>query len=613
MAMKRASYPVAIVFALGLLSFWVGERIFEAGTGRMVLSLLGALLTGIAAGWRLMRVRSATGGAAQVEKALLGLQFVALAAIAMYFAQSDALAKIDGAMLSASSPKLSGALSALWPAVMAAAILPLALMELAYAAMAKSPTVETGRIRDAMFSGLGSAGLLIFATAALYVATERDTKWDFSYFRTTKPGEATRRLAQSLDEPVTAAMFFPPANEVSEQVQSYFDDLKKDSPKLQVLILDHALEPGRAKEFGVSGNGVVVLSKGARHESIYLGTDLEKAKTQLRGLDMDVQKRLLMVAKSKKTIYLTAGHGERTEAPLGGSDQRAAISLLFGELKAQNYELKQLSGAEGLGQEVPKDAAAVMVLGPTQAFQAPEAKALSEFGKRGGKLFIALDPENGLTFDELLEPMGLKFTATVLANDVAYARKTYTPSDRTIIGTKTFSSHPSVTTNGRNGFPMFLNGAGILEELPTHPGEISIDFAVRAEPATWNDLNRNFQADAPPEVRKAYGVVAAVTRRKTGSTRVEDELRALVVSDSDAIADEVLGVSKGNGYVIVDGLKWLFGDEQLQGIVNQETDVAITRTTTQDKVWFWTTIVLGPIAVLGAGLVFRRRKKEILR
>ncbi len=611
--MKRASFPVAILLATGLLMLWVGERVFEAGTGRLVLSSLGVTLAVGSTLWRLMRARAATAGAAQVEKALLGLQVVALAAVAMYFAQSDALAKVDGAMLSASSPKLSGALSALWPAVMAAAVIPISLIELAYAAMAKAPTVEVGRVRDAMYSGLGAAGLLTFAVTALYVATERDTKVDFSYFRTTRPGEATRRLAQSLDEPVIAAMFFPPANEVSEQVQAYFDDLKKDAPKLQVLILDHALEPVRAKEFGVSGNGVIVLSKGARHESIYLGTELEKAKSQLRGLDQDVQKRLLMVARSKKTIYLTAGHGERTEEPLGGSDQRAAISLLYGELKAQNYELKSLSGAEGLGQEVPKDAAAVMVLGPTQQFQAPEAKALSDFGKRGGKLFIALDPENGLNFNELLEPMGLKFIAVILANDVAYARKTYTPSDRTIIGTKTFSSHPSVTTNGRSGFPMFFSGAGILEELPTHPAEISIDFAVRAEPATWNDLNRNYQADVPPEVRKAYGIVAAVTRRKVGSTRVEDELRALVVSDSDAIADEVLGVSKGNGYLVVDGLKWLFGDEQLQGIVNQETDVAISRTTTQDKVWFWTTIFLGPMAVLAAGMVLRRRKKEIVR
>ena len=77
-----------------------------------------------------------------------------------------------------------------------------------------------------------------------------------------------------------------------------------------------------------------------------------------------------------------------------------------------------------------------------------------------------------------------------------------------------------------------------------------MDFSVRGGPATWNDLNRNFQPDTPPEVRKAWGVVAAVTRKKEGGTKVEEELRALVLSDSDAISDDVLGVSKGNGYLV---------------------------------------------------------------
>ena len=134
------------------------------------------------------------------------------------------------------------------------------------------------------------------------------------------------------------------------------------SPKLLVVLLDHAVEPAKAKEFGVSGNGVVVISRGSRHESIFLGTELEKSKSQLRGLDQDVQKHLLQVAKSKKTIYLTVGHGERTEESLAVVDQRATIAMLQTELKAQNYELKTLSAAEGLGQEVPKDAAVLRAI-----------------------------------------------------------------------------------------------------------------------------------------------------------------------------------------------------------------------------------------------------------
>jgi hypothetical protein len=611
--MKRASLPVALLFAGGLVLLWAGERGFEAGTGRLVLSWAGVACCVAASLWRFSRVRGANAGSAQVEKALFGLQLVGLAALALYFAQSDALQKLDGTMLSAESPKLAGAIAGLWPALMAASVLPLATMELAYAAMAKSLTVEVGRVRDAMYSGLGAAGLLTFIFCAQYVAGERDVKVDLAYFRTTRPGEGTKRLVQSFDDTVTAALFFPPTNEVADQVTDYFDDLKKESPKLQVIRLDHAVEPAKAREYGVSGNGVIVLSKGARHESIFLGTELEKSKSQLRGLDQDVQKRLLQVSKSKKVVYLTTGHGERTEESLAIVDQRATIATLETKLRSQNYELKQLSGAEGLGQEVPKDAAAVMILGPSQPFQEPEARALAEYGAKGGKLFIALDPENGLEFKELLTPLGLSFKPVVLANDVAYARKTSTPSDRTIIGTKTYSSHPSVTSNGRNGTPFWLNQAGVLEELPAHPAELSIDFAIKGDPATWNDLNGNYQADVPPEVRKAWPLMAAVTKRKVGSTKVDDELRALVLGDSDAVADEIMNLSAGNGIAVLDGMKWLFGDEQLQGEINVETDVTLSRSRQQDVFWFYATTFLVPASVIGLGVVLRRKKKELKR
>ena len=61
----------------------------------------------------------------------------------------------------------------------------------------------------------------------------------------------------------------------------------------------------------------------------------------------------------------------------------------------------------------------------------------------------------------LLGPLGLTFTPVLLNNDAAFAKKTYSPADHANIGTQSFSSHPSVSTNGRMGFPMFFIGAGI--------------------------------------------------------------------------------------------------------------------------------------------------------
>jgi uncharacterized protein (TIGR03382 family) len=54
-------------------------------------------------------------------------------------------------------------------------------------------------------------------------------------------------------------------------------------------------------------------------------------------------------------------------------------------------------------------------------------------------------------------------------------------------------------------------------------------------------------------------------------------------------------------------MKWLLGEEQLQGSTNSELDVPMTRTRTQDSVWFYGTTFFAPLAVLAVGFLIRRR------
>ncbi len=602
--MLKKSWILTLLLTFGMLLVWIGERIVD-GDSRTFFTGGGAALMLVAIGLRALRVNVANSG--QIEKTLLGLHGLTFLGIGLYVWQSDLWAKIAGQTLETGWPKLAGIVAVLVPAVLALSLIPTLLVELSYASMAKAPVMETGRIQEATNAGLGMGFVLIFAFSLQYVVSERDVKRDFSYFRTARPGEATKRLVNSLDEPLEVFLFFPPASDASTYVQAYFDELKEGSSMLKVQLLDQALEPVKSKELGVSNNGSVVFKKGGRKETLFLGVEAEKARTQLRGLDVEVQKRVLQIAKSKRTVYMTSGHGERTQDPIA-NEQRANIDILWRTLQDQNFEVRTLSAAEGLGQDVPRDAAAIFIIGPTSAFTEPEAKALVEYGKRGGKLFIAIDPEAGLTFPELLTPLGLSFKAEVLTDDKSFARMRpqASPSDRRNVGTRTFSSHPSVNYLSRSQQPVLLVGAGPLTELQTHPADLVIDMALRTQSTTWNDLNSNFEHDAPTEVRQAYGVLSAISRR-AASNKLEEELRALVLADSDVIADEVLPLLQGNQYLVVDGLKWLLGDEALQGSTNTELDLPMTRTRKEDSVWFYGTTFLAPVLVLGLGFVVRRR------
>ncbi len=598
----------SIILSAGLLLFYVGERVVDAGPARWALLALGALLVVAATGWRFSLSGATEPG--RVHRTLARLHLLTIAALVLYALQSDLLTRTTGTALSAGWPRLAGSLGALWPAVLLAALLPTLFIELSFLSMRKAPTLEAARITEALRSGLGLAFAFVFVFSTQYVMTARNTKFDLSYFRVARVSEATQRLAASFDEPVEVYLFFPPSSDAATVVEEYFSDLKAGAPLLSVTRLDHALEPQKAKELGVTGNGTVLIRKGGRKETLFIGNEVEKSKTQLRGLDVEVNKRLSQVGKARRTLYFTSGHGERSKTNADANDQRATLEALHRALTDQNFEVRPLTAAEGLGSEVPKDAAVVFIIGPQRAFDAAEVDSLAKYLDAGGKLFVALDPDASLDFAELLRPLGLTFVPEPLAQDrnVVNARPPPGLADRVNIATRTYSSHPIATYLGRAQSPVVFLGAGALEEAKQHPADLVVDFAVRSLTETWNDANRNFQYDEG-ETKKAWGVVAAVERKQAGKDG-QQPFRAVVMGDSDAVADVVLANVQGNGLLVSDAFKWLAGDEKLAGPTNTEVDVPLTRTAQEDKLWFYGTTFFAPLLVVGLGFLASRRRSS---
>jgi hypothetical protein len=594
-------------YLLGLLLLFIGERAIGAGAGRAIVSGTGALFLLAAIAHRVLRWARADGDRRAVERSLLALELIGLLGVVLYALQSDAGTWLFRRPLDQLAPKLAGCLAALWPVSIVAAVLPLVLTELAHAGMARAPQLERGRIQDALYSGLGLAAVLVFGFCAVYVASARDPKWDLSYFRATRPGESTQKLARGLSEPLEVALFFPPANEVHDQVRDYFELLARVAPQVKLREADYALEPKRAKELGVTGNGAVVLSRGKRHEQLWLGTDLDHARGDLSRLDQQVQKRLLSLTRGHQVFYLTTGHGERTDERMSETDQRARLSQLFELLRQQDIEVRRLGAAEGLSSNVPVDAAGVLVLGPTRDFSAAESEALQRYLLAGGHVLFAFDPDARVDADALLRPLGVRFVPVPTANDRIYVQKDFQISDRLNLATASFSSHPSVTTLSQLGSraPVVMVGAGHLETREDVKSAL-VDFTVFSQPDSWNDLDGDLAFGGKGELRKAWPLAAAVSVRGPGA---KEEGRAVVLADSDALADGLLQLP-GNASLALDGVRWLTHQEWSAGQVNTETDPPIAHTRGQDVAWFYTTIFLAPALVLAAGFAVTRRKRR---
>ncbi|MFL5355500.1 Gldg family protein [Archangium sp.] len=598
----RTSLAFAGVLVLGLIA----ERIAGAGGALVVMGVVRAvLLLGLIA-WGAMRMARTDGERKLLWRWALLCYGVGLAGLLLHTACTEPGTWLLGAPLSQSSPRLAVAFQVLFPALLVSSLVPLALLEASAAAMARAAVVETERARGALLAGVGTASVLVFGFSAVYVATQLDRMWDLSYFRTTRSGESTRKIVQGLTEPLRVTLFFPPANDAGELVAEYFRELGQESPLLQVEWLDEAMEPVRARALGVAHNGVVVLSRGERHELYTVGQDLDWAREQLMALDRAVQRRLLLLSRPRRVLYITAGHGERGDAPPKSGDMAPqSISDFKDFLRAQNLEVKNLGLAEGLGKEVPPDAGLVVIPAAAKEFLPAEVAALREYLDRGGKLWVALEPE-GPAHDALLELLGLKYVNTPLANEQMFLRARHQQSDHSNLGSAFYSSHPSVSTLASLGqqAPVLFPGAGTFEPLEPPPAGVSLEVTVRAHEATFPDKNRDFTQGGDEQSGK-WPLVVAVSRTGSGT----EPARAVVMGDADALADGVLR-NAGNAQLALDTVRWLTGEESISGTTSNEEDVPLQHTREQDAVWFYATVLLAPAMVLGMGFFVTRRRGQ---
>jgi ABC-type uncharacterized transport system len=565
------------LYAAGLGLVFLGERVLsglEKGGG--AATALGVLCVVAATAVRLSPRFKSGGERKSIESLLAILSLTGLLALGLYFATTDSGASKLGldSLASAKKEHVLGVLRVLWIALVAVSLVPMLFAETALGPMRRAERPESRRVRAAASAGLTLVVAAIYGALFVYAAGGVSWKADYSYFKTSRPSEPTRKIAASLAEPVKVVAFFPDVNEVRNEVSGYLRELAAGMPKLEVQVTDRLLSPKLAKELRATQDGVIIFARGGVNYTVTLGTDIEAARPKLKTLDRDVKEQLLKLARAHLTAYLTVGHGELNDAAKGKEDPGHSASIARTLLQKQNFTLKDLGLAQGLASEVPDDADVVLILGPSDPFSPEEINALQRYADRGGHLFIALDPDaNGSQIttppgvanaaeatpvasaapsaaaprpapsakpaspdksadkakakEEPAEPAPpglaalaniaqLTYSPTVLANDHAHVRLAFNNSDQTRLISNSFSSHASVSTLSRNApaAAVVFFGAGSLDRGPGATAKI--DFAVKAPSGTFADRNKNFLQDKDTEKANPFNIAAAVSHPIAG-------------------------------------------------------------------------------------------------
>lgn len=624
----------ATLFFAGLGCVLLGERVLVSQeTLTTVVSGVGLALCLAATVLRLLQSMG-SGPRAEIGRLLGFAQLVGLLGLLVYWSLrwlGDAASSEAGGL------GASDVLTVAWVTLVAVSVVAVAFGEWAIFGMRDSEHVESSRVRFAVQSGIALALAAGYGSLFVYTAALQEAKADYSYFKTSKPGEATLKLVDQIGDKVVITGFFPEVNEVRREVAAYLSELTKRNPALQVRLVDRYLEPKLAGELDVTRDGILVLARAENQQTVTIGTELAKSRAALRKLDEEVHGRFMKLLREKKLAYLTTGHGELNDKAASQPEGRTA-EVFRQVLDQGGVRTRDFGLTEGLGQEIPTDADVVVILGPTTPFTPEEIGTIKRYADRGGKVFMALDADAlgaqvpGQTDRQwlvnLAAAVGASFVPGTLADAQRYVVRLGNDSDRKILPTDKFSSHASVTTLSRNRTrAVVVMGSAFLNKDPA--SDVKAEVAMRSYGTAFNDTNRDFQrqddeplqeftlamaltkpvAGAPPEPAKPDGAKP----EGDSENKNKPEMRAFVLADADAMSDLLLPRVPGNPVLAFDAVRWLVGEESLAGEMESEEDVRVEQTKQMNMAWFYSTVLGVPGAVLLGGVLISRRGRKAPR
>ena len=513
-----------------------------------------------------------------------------------------------------------------WALALLLGLFPFLFVEISLWSQGFSQTPAPARLRRALESGLQLGLVLCLVVTLNFVFNRLEWRWDLAYFKTTEPSGATRQLVEGLGEPVEVAVFFPENHIILSQLRAYLQPLAAGQDNLNLNFYDAELHPVQARDFKARQNGSVVLRKGKVRKEISVGTALNRARRRLSEFDGSFFSAMLEVSQERRMAYITVGHGERNERPAAKNDPRSGVVGLRALLAERNFTVKNLGLGQGLGREVPSDAALVIILGPAEPFLRGEAAALKAYLEKGGRLLVFLDPETAGGAPgprkraagpllKLLQGYGLTFTPVVQAHERFYARRTFGKADRGFLVTVAYGNHPSVSALRRKAGqnPLLLLGAGAWQKTKP-PAGMNVKTVVKGMGGTWGDLNGNYEFDKGTEKRTQPLLALAVSpkavslKKAAAGKSAPEGPHIMGFADADFALDFLLQ-NRSNRLLLAESIRWVTAGDLPPGLTGKEKDVKIIHAKSDEWVWFYLPVFAAPLLVLVLGVWFSGRPR----
>ena len=432
--------------------------------------------------------------------------------------------------------------------------------------------------------------VLAIAGVVNYLGNKNYKEFDITSEKRNSLTDQTLKILEMIKAPMTLTVFAK-----REEWKPMLDMLKLYEAKNKLIKLnavDTDVRPELVREKGITHNGTVVIDYKGKESQFMMGDELKVTNALLKAL-----------REENIVLYMVSGHQELSCS----ESSNEGLSELCNKLKSQNYVIKDLDLTKTT--EVPKDASAVLVLGPVSGFLESEAKQLEQYLSRGGSLFLALAPAfksevyNNLT--QLALPYGLRMGKDVVIDRLS----TVQGSEATIPVISRYEENHPITAgfNQRTVFPL-SSSVSLLEGNDT----ATILAATSSFPGSWAETDLKAITKGRAEYKEKEDIKGPIglmgVGEKVGEGANLDSRFVLLGSSSFLI--NAYQNQTANSTLFLNTVSWMVKDE---GIISfnrpgiEEYPVILSAQHIQ--MIFVIAILVVPIVFFGFGIFIYRRRR----
>lgn len=385
-----------------------------------------------------------------------------------------------------------------------------------------------------------------------YLANKHNKTWDVTEEKINSLSDQTTKLLDELKGDLTIQVFFKGSQEggqkaddkqrIKQDLLVYQEYSNKVKPRYHNAYIDQDLALEYLKDLGDRDQAPVY---------VFVEYNGHRIRAEEPFDESSITSAMIKATREGETkIYFIKGHGERDL----DSDGDQGLKDFAKTLADASFKTEGLSLIDR--KEIPADAAAIAIVGPSVPYLDSELGWLRSYMEKGGRLFIALDPGQRQNLANLTKTLGVEFEN----NYVVTLAPVVGGGPATILG-RTFDMTSDITRSFPTGssFAVFP----LVSEVKPAPGkaaDLDVKEIVKSDSFgfTVNDITK--PVAKPPQTRPvtlAVSVSKRAEEKKPEADAKKDEgkknesrgFEAVVFGDSDFISNRglMLGVNRDLG------------------------------------------------------------------